>query len=83
MDVKQGCNCDEGFVQRAGVSPSGDPIPEIRAPMVHDCEYIRRRNAMIPAAERIAGGRPIKGDGGFSRRFMDAMEALWKQARAA
>jgi hypothetical protein len=47
------CDCDEGFIQRAYES-NGEKMPDLRAPLVHDCKYIQARNTMIPAAAKYA-----------------------------
>ncbi len=41
--MKRPCQCSEGILD-------GDRL----APQVHDCAYVAMRNALIPAAERIA-----------------------------
>lgn len=47
----------------------------------HDCGYVRRRNNLIPEAERIARQRCVtKGldfnSAAFNREFFDAMDEL-------
>lgn len=57
------CNCAECIVN--GV--------KVEKPKLHDCRYIRDRNALIPEAEQIAKNF----DGSVSlRRFAKAMDEL-------
>lgn len=47
----------------------------------HDCSYVRRRNALIPEAERIARGRCVAkrldiSGAAFAREFFGAMDEL-------
>jgi hypothetical protein len=75
------CDCDEGFIQRAHVR-HGEAMPEIRAPLVHDCKYIAARNTMIPAAAKYAEMMTLHLEGdakaivlGF--HFFREMERRW------
>lgn len=84
--TKTMCNCDEGFIQLARISADGVKIAEVRAPLVHDCEYIASRNALIPAAERRADSQIKHLDSvprarAFTAPFMAAMDALWAKVR--
>ena len=70
------CECAEGkpfFGEKAG--------RELTPPPVHDCEYIRRRNTLIPEAKRMARRGTAKEpkqtyEDRFSREFLAAMQAL-------
>lgn len=52
---------------------------------MHDCDYVIARNALIPTAEQIAADGCRRAADfeqvGFSRRFLDAMKALWNERR--
>lgn len=82
------CDCNEGFIQRTSINADGVKIPGIRAPMVHDCAYIRRRDALIPAAERIAEQAvqhldKVPRRRAFATSFMRTMNDLWLASEAA
>ena len=66
------CGCDETQIE--GVS---FPMPKF-----HDCAYVRKRNLLIPQAERIAGAKVaiVRDDGEstarWTRCFSVAMDEL-------
>ena len=52
-------------------------------PPVHDCEYVRCRNALIPTAERIATELAGENGGGYwTRVFADTVERLCHETPA-
>lgn len=57
--IQNDCRHTEAFTHRH--SQTGDVIRKVDE---HDCEYVDRRNALIPAAERIA---TVRGPGGKPR----------------
>jgi hypothetical protein len=63
------CDCSEAHVgyRRLAASP-------------HNCDYIKRRNALIPKAERIATPR---GGYGWGADFLEAMNWLAREARVS
>lgn len=75
------CQCNEGILQRAGKNDkTGEKLPEIRAPLVHDCDYIRQRDALIPAAMALADMRPPTWT--WDRAFHSAMNQLrWQEVK--
>lgn len=78
------CDCREGIIERY----DADGVKLFEAPTklhVHNCEYIMRRNELIPQAERLALARVGLGDNGkpqsrFSRVFILTMDKLASEA---
>lgn len=66
------CDCAEGKIQvfRKGMSRP-DEVPT--GLEVHDCEYIRARNALEGEAKALAGD---ENEPGFTRKFLKAMDQL-------
>jgi hypothetical protein len=72
LDADNECSCDELLIK-------GRRVP---MPPGHDCDYIARRNALIPQAEKIASAKvaTARGDGkgtaAWTRAFSIAMDEL-------
>lgn len=82
--MTKACHCNEGFLRREVRGADGKvSVSEIRAPLVHDCKYVKARDALIPKAERIAQEKTKPGGPSFSANFMEAMNELWRNRRAA
>ncbi len=73
------CNCAEGRFTR--VNGAGE-TEIVAAPPVHDCAYIRARNALIPEALVLAPLRLPAGSGGYRRRWMQAFHAAMTELAA-
>lgn len=76
------CQCPEAFVPtyKDGHEHTPRRLPAAR---LHNCEYIRLRNAFIPAAQRIAKRKCPHGGYGWSVAYMEAMEQLVAEARVS
>lgn len=75
------CMCNEGFLQRAGKDRvTRESVPEIRAPLVHDCEYIQQRNRLISLAWSMAGREHYSGET-YSAAFIRHMDELWARRK--
>jgi hypothetical protein len=79
------CECSEGFVEEYA---SDGVTLLIRRPTRlgrHNCEYIKRRNALIPEAKRLASNT-IDTDGvgrlkyDYSKLFIQTMNMLAREA---
>lgn len=80
MAVTDGkCNCGEGFIQRAHTDlKTRERKPAIRAPLVHDCDYITTRNSLISVAELM-----VRQSGGKDADFIRIMDELYQRSQRA
>ena len=76
------CNCSEAYVPtyRDGFEHAPRRLPAAR---LHNCEYIRRRNALIPMAQKMAKLKSPHGGYDWSAAYTEAMERLVAEARAS
>ena len=75
---KRACACPEGaYIVTHLFGQRGDGKRAV-APAVHDCRYIEERNALIPAAERLATTTAGENAGRWTQVFMTEMDRLWK-----
>lgn len=76
------CQCPEAYVPtyRDGFEHVPRRLPAAR---LHDCQYIRLRNALIPAAQKIAKRKSPHGGYEWSAAYTAAMECLAAEARAS
>jgi len=79
------CECREGIIEKYDDDGDKKIGEESTNLFVHDCGYIRLRNALIPKAERLAiqaVGLDDKGkpNSGFSRAFTGIMNELARES---
>ncbi len=73
--MREKCNCPEATLEDA----MGRRMP-LPGPDLHSCEYVKRRNALIPLAEKatdIAFPKPTKGNR-FDDEEWDERLEKWK-----
>lgn len=76
------CHCPEAYVPtyRDGF----EHVPRrLQAAHLHNCQYIRLRNAFIPAAQRIAKRTAPHGGVAWVVAYTEAMERLVAEARVS
>lgn len=72
------CDCTE-----ANVSTYRGGSRRLEAASLHNCDYIKRRNAFIPQAQQIAKYVAPHGGYGWGAAFIEAMDRLVGEARAS
>lgn len=83
INVEPNCECQEGRLLHFNdlAQPTGGWSA---APRLHNCQYIRQRNSLIPLAESLADGSGKRwGTPEWSAAFYIAMDSLGVKARAA
>ncbi len=72
MAIRVGCQCREGWI---AVYDGGALVGKKKAPPVHDCEYIKKRNALMSGAVAKAN-HERRSDESWASAFGRAMNAL-------
>lgn len=70
------CTCSEAYVEGGTEGQR-----RLATALLHNCEYIRRRNALIYQARKRARTMVPIGGYGWAIAFLDAMDALVAEAR--
>jgi hypothetical protein len=74
MDVAIGCTCDE-LLLIVKDDATGERVERrMPPPPGHNCEYVRRRNELIPSAWYATMGPGS--DDAHARRFFDKMDSM-------
>ena len=71
------CDCAEGKI--VTFDDNARPMSVIDGPQVHDCQYVKDRNSLIDRAVEIADDKYAASNVKWSREFMRAMDALYRE----